>query len=116
MNETSPLLHVARRVDLERARGEGLYRCASLETEGFIHCCEPDQLAGVIARYYADVDELVLLTLERAALGAEIRHEGAHAGAERFPHVYGPIELAEVREETPFGTDDPARKRLTGSD
>ena len=116
MNETPPLLHVARSADLERAREEGIYRCVSLETEGFIHCCEADQLPGVMARYYADVDDLVLLALEREALGAEVRHEAAHEGGERFPHVYGPVELTAVRETTPFGLGDPARETLTARD
>ena len=113
MTETTPLLHLARRADLERVGADGLYRCASLESEGFVHCCTPAQLAGVVRRYYAEVDELVLLTLERGALGAEVRHESAPGSSERFAHVYGPIELAAVRERTPFGLGDPARERLS---
>ena len=107
MNETSPLLHVAHRADLERARTDGYYRCASLETEGFIHCCAPAQLAGVLERYYAGMEGLVLLSLDGEALGAELRHESPPGGTERFPHVYGPIELVAIRKTTPFDPDGP---------
>lgn len=114
MSDIAPLLHVARSADLEFARRSGYYRCDSLESEGFIHCCELDQLAGVVSRYYADVDDLVLLVIERESLGAELRYESAPGSDERFAHVYGPIELEAVHETRPFGRDAPARAVLDG--
>ena len=114
MSDIAPLLHIARAADLERARRDerALYRCDSLDGEGFVHCCEQEQLPGVVARHYAGVDDLVLLVIERGELGAELVHESAPGGGERFPHVYGPIELAAVRETRAFGLDDPARVGL----
>ena len=112
MSDIAPLLHIARDDDLALARRSGVYRCASLDEEGFIHCCEQDQLAGVVERYYADADGLTLLVVDRGALGAEVRHESAPGGGERFPHVYGPIALSAVRERRAFGLEDPARTGL----
>lgn len=48
----------------EQVRNEPLYRHDSLAAEGFIHCSYEDQLVGVIERYYADRDELVILTID----------------------------------------------------
>ena len=46
------ILHVTPRGEWERAVAEGEYRGGTLATEGFIHCCLPGQLAGVISRYF----------------------------------------------------------------
>ena len=51
-------------------RGSTLGR--TLEEEGFVHCSAPEQVAGVLGRYYADHDrDLVLLTIDpdRLAVG-----------------------------------------------
>jgi len=108
------VLHVALSADYARARDSGRYRCSSLVDEGFIHCCDPDQLAGVVDRYYADVDDLVLLVVDPAALDVELRRENAGGGEELFPHVYGPILLEAVRETRPFDLGSPARIALSG--
>ena len=104
------LLHLARPADLERAGADGRYRCPSLESEGFVHCCTAAQLDGVLARYYAEDDDLVLLVIDPEALDVELRHENTVGGEERFPHVYGPIPLAAVRATHPFGRDAAARR------
>ena len=109
-----PLLHVAHDADLERARRSGRYRCGSLDAEGFVHCCDAGQLAGVLARYYAGVDGLTLLEIDPRALDVAVVREGV-PGGERFPHVYGSISLAAVRRTEPFGLDAPARTALPGA-
>jgi uncharacterized protein (DUF952 family) len=67
-----------------------MYVARSLETEGFIHCSFEDQLDGVIGRYYADVDEVVVLTIETERLMSRVVNEPSTAN-EIYPHVYGPI-------------------------
>jgi uncharacterized protein (DUF952 family) len=42
------------------------------------------------------LDDLVLLCVDETRVGAEIRYERSHEGGERFPHVYGPIDLDAV--------------------
>ena len=111
-----PILHVALADDLARAHESGRYRCASLESEGFVHCCDPGQLAGVVARYYKGVDDLVLLDIDPHALDVELVRESAVEDGERFPHVYGSIPLEAVRRTRAFGLDDPARIALAGGD
>ena len=65
----------------------------SLEDEGFIHCCDPAQLDGVLTRFYSDVpDELLLLTIDPELLTSPlVREVGNPETGETFPHVYGPI-------------------------
>ena len=67
-----------------------LYRAKSLETEGFIHCSFADQLEGVIERYYADVDRVVVLEIDSDRLMSRMIKEPS-TNHEIYPHIYGPI-------------------------
>ena len=67
-----------------------LYRAASLETEGFIHCSFADQLDAVIGRYYKNVDSIVVLEIETERLMSRVLNEPS-TGNEIYPHIYGPI-------------------------
>jgi uncharacterized protein (DUF952 family) len=67
-----------------------MYVARSLETEGFIHCSFEDQLDGVIGRYYAGVDEVVVLTIDTDRLMSRVLNEPS-TGNEIYPHIYGPI-------------------------
>ncbi|MGY0230698.1 DUF952 domain-containing protein [Longispora urticae] len=66
----------------------------TLAEEGYIHASLPDQVRGVAARYYADVEDLLLLVIETDHLDAEVKLEQTGHGA--FPHIYGPIPLTAV--------------------
>ncbi|QWC84348.1 DUF952 domain-containing protein [Nocardioidaceae bacterium] len=109
MSERPPLLHVAYASDWAEAQRTGTYpwstRGATYAEVGFVHCAEPDQVDGVLERFYADVDEpLVLLHLDPDDLardGAEVRWEPV-PGGEAFPHVYAPLDPAWVRATQPL--------------
>ena len=97
------ILHLALPDDWAAAFETGSYtmstRGVTLEEEGFIHCSYPDQVEGVAERFYADVDQLVLLTVDTSLVDAPVRDEPPVPGSdERFPHVYGPLPLAAVRD------------------
>ena len=99
------VLHVALPDDWEAARVAGQYtvstRGRSLAEEGFIHCSFADQVEAIANRYYDDLDELVLLTVDPSLLGTELVIEDPFPDApERFPHVYAPIPVAAVVETT----------------
>ena len=79
----------------EQVRGERLYRHESLASEGFIHCSYEHQIDGVIERYYADQDELVILTLDTDKLAARLVAEPS-TGGEIYPHIYGPLNMTAV--------------------
>ena len=67
-----------------------LYRAASLESEGFIHCSFADQLDGVIERYYSEAEQIVVLEIETEKLMSRVLNEPS-TGNEIYPHIYGPI-------------------------
>lgn len=95
------ILHIALPDDWEAAQRAGSYTISSrgvtLAEEGFIHCSHPRQAEGVANRYYADLDRLLLLEVDVAALRSDVIEEPPFAGADdRFPHIYGPIDLDAV--------------------
>jgi len=95
-------VHVTGRAQWERARETGTYRGDTLVTEGFIHCSRPEQVVGVANAFFRGRDDLVLLVIDEERVRAEIRHEEV-PGGERFPHLYGPLNLDAVRAVLPFG-------------
>jgi uncharacterized protein (DUF952 family) len=73
----------------------GTYVPGGFAAEGFIHCCWPNQLAGVVDRYYQGREDLVLLDLDLNAFGTTLVEEDPGSG-EKFPHLYGPIPLSAI--------------------
>lgn len=67
----------------------------SLHTEGFIHCCTHEQVAGVLFRYFKGQTGLLILTIDEQTLKPELRFEKS-TNDELFPHVYGPINKSAI--------------------
>ena len=82
------------------------YRPASLATEGFIHFSTAEQIPATSLRYYADVDDLLVLEVDPRAVTAEVRWEDLH-GTGVFPHLYGELPLAAVVAAVPYRAGDP---------
>jgi uncharacterized protein (DUF952 family) len=68
----------------------GPYRVPSLETEGFIHCSNREQVSRSANKFYPNESEMLLLAIDPARLTSELRDEEGRPG-ELFPHIYGPI-------------------------
>ena len=91
------IFHIATLADWTDAQASGAYTTSTvgvtLEEEGFLHASRADQWEGVRARYYADVDEpLVLLEIDTDLLDVPVVEEVPAPGmTETFPHVYGAI-------------------------
>ncbi len=90
------IFHLATPDQWDQAQRQGQVTPASLHTEGFIHCSTTSQVAGTIERHFADADELCLLELSHAVL-SELQWDESRPG-ERYPHLYRPLELDEIRQ------------------
>lgn len=93
------IFHVATAADWREAEQTGSYTTstygASLAELGFIHAARPRQVDGVLARFYSEVTEpLLLLEAETDLLDSPWRLDDV--GGESFPHVYGPIQVVAV--------------------
>jgi len=101
------IFHIATAADWRRTLDTGTYTTSTvgvtLAQEGFIHASRRDQVQGVFDRYYAGLDEdLVLLTIDPARLTAEVRVDPV--GDDTYPHVYGPIDRRAVVDVAPLSS------------
>jgi len=61
--------------------------------DGFIHFSTRDQVSETAARYFSDLDDLVLVMVDADLLGHRLKWEPARGGA-LFPHLYGQLDTA----------------------
>ena len=104
---TRPIFHLALPDDWSAAHATGVYemstRGLTVADQGFVHASFRHQIEGVANRFYADLDELVVLRLDREALADDLRIEPAADGIdELFPHVYRPIPASAVTSASPW--------------
>jgi uncharacterized protein (DUF952 family) len=95
------IYHVVTQANWQNALQQGFYEAESLLTEGFIHTCKAEQVAGVLKRYYKDQSNLILLHIDETKLTAPLKYELAPSVNESFPHIYGRLNIdAVVKVET----------------
>ena len=90
------IYHVTTAEEWNEAKKKGAYESASLNAEGFIHCSETRQVAGVLERYFAGKDNLVKLVIDTDKLTARYIQEWSPSVQDTFPHIYGPINTEAV--------------------
>ena len=95
------LFHLVAAADWEAMVVDGAYRPPSLATEGFVHLSAPDQVTATHARFYAEVPDLLVVSIDQAALGDALVWEDLMGHGE-FPHCYGPVPLSAVTEVEPY--------------
>lgn len=96
------IFHVTTSEAWNEALALGNYIHPSLSNEGFIHCCEEHQLAGVLERYFPNRNGLIRLVINTDNLKTKWTLEWSSAGADNFPHIYGPINPESVVEVLPI--------------
>ena len=85
------VFHITERGAFAAALESGAYEAESLRAVGFIHCSTRTQVLGSAARFFGGKAGLVLLCIDTARLGTDLRYEAADG--ESFPHCYAPIPL-----------------------
>ena len=105
LNPEDMILHITTRSAWEEAQTHGEYSAPSLSVEGFIHCSTLSQILPVAENFYKGQKELVVLVIDPTQLASALHWEapterilpppGVPVG-EKFPHVYGPINLNAV--------------------
>ena len=89
----------------EVAKAKGVYEGSEHDRrDGFIHFSTAEQLAETAAKHFSGRANLVLLAVDSAQLGSELRWEPSRGGA-LFPHLYAPLPVAAVirASELPLG-------------
>ncbi len=83
--------------DWRQAQADGRYRGSPDDLrDGYIHLSGAGQVAGTLAKYFAQTPDLLLLEVDPAALGDALRFEPSRGG-DLFPHLYAPLPLVAAR-------------------
>lgn len=98
------ILHITTRSQWQHAEKLGEYRADSLASEGFIHCSVPAQIPGVVHRFFQGQTNLLLLCIDSTRVQADIRYDAIATG-EKFPHIYGVLNLDAVLQVVDFNPD-----------
>lgn len=104
------ILHLAIREDWAGAKARGTYRSPTLDSEGFIHCSLPAQVLRGAGSFFAGQTGLSLLCIDSDMLTSELRVEAS--GGERFPHIYGPLNVDAISAVHDFSPDAEGRFAL----
>ena len=89
--DTKHVYKLVAAADWQQAAREGTWRGSADDLrDGYIHLSCADQVAGTLAKYFAQTPELLLLAVDPAALGPALRFEPSRGGA-LFPHLHAPL-------------------------
>jgi uncharacterized protein (DUF952 family) len=87
------------RADWTRARAEGRFEGSAIDlADGYIHMSTQAQLAETLARHYRGQADLVVLTVDLAAVEADLVWEPSRGG-DLFPHLYAALPVSAVTGE-----------------
>jgi uncharacterized protein (DUF952 family) len=90
------IYHVTADEDWKEAQAKGYYEHPSLTAEGFIHCSQEHQVAGVLERYFTGKTDLLKLVIDTDKLTSKFVFDWSPSTADTFPHVYGTINIDAV--------------------
>ncbi len=97
-----PIYNLCRKADWDMAVARGEYRGSSDDLrDGYIHFSTAAQVRESAAKHRTGVPDLLLLTVDPAALGAALKWEKSRGG-ELFPHLYGPLKTSAVKTVMPL--------------
>lgn len=98
--EDALIYKIVDRYSWRQATAAGRYEgSADDHRDGFIHFSARHQLEGTAAKHFAGQTDLLLVAIDPAALGDELKWEPSRGG-DLFPHLYGPLTIDAVVWET----------------
>ena len=80
------------------AEREGRFKGSAHDKhDGFMHFSTAAQLSETLARHYEGRDDLLLLAVDETNLRSNLKWEMSESRGERFPHLYGPLNISAVK-------------------
>ncbi|MGE3756441.1 MAG: DUF952 domain-containing protein [Pseudobdellovibrionaceae bacterium] len=90
------IYHITLEDSWSSAKKYGKYSAPSLEKEGFIHCSLADQIPRVADFNFKGQQGLIILEIDVARLNCEVKFEDLYGDGEKFPHIYGKVNVDAV--------------------
>jgi uncharacterized protein (DUF952 family) len=103
----SRIYKILARAEWAAAKAAGVFEGSAVDRQdGYIHFSTGEQAPETAARRFRGQADLVVLEVEASNLGPRLVWEPSRGGA-LFPHLYGPLDVRQVRRvtEAPLGED-----------
>lgn len=101
-SEYTTILHVMKKSTWEERKNKGSWGKHNIETDGFIHCSQPEYFWRVAPNFDGITEELVILCIDETKLSAKVKYEDGDGCGRSYPHVYGMINSSAVTAVLPF--------------
>ncbi len=88
----SMIYHITTIEDWEAQRHLTIFTDPSLQTKGFIHCSNGNQVAAIATALFLGRKDLIVISIDESQLSSRVVWENSGGAEEHFPHVYGPIQ------------------------
>ena len=109
------IFHLTTTGEWKTHQNAGLYEPKTIEEQGFIHCCYGNQVGSIANRYFKGERDLLLIVIDLASLEAPVKKEEAGDNGEKFPHVYGAINIDAVIDKIKLEPDEDGTFEITFS-
>jgi len=90
------IIHIIPATEWEKVKENHYYYPDQLKKDGFIRCATRDQILNARNYIYKEKIDLKLLYIDTEKLSAEVVYEAEHNAGEKFPHLYGALNLDAV--------------------
>jgi len=95
-----------------QAEKAGVFRGSEHDRrDGFIHFSTAEQTAETAAKHFAGQDDLLLVTVDGAALGDSLKWEPSR-GSALFPHLYSALAMTAVIGVSPLPLGADGKHRI----
>jgi|SRR5690625_379632 len=91
------------------------YKPETLDTKGYIDCSKGSQIEETANRIFSGENELLLLIIDLSTLSAEVKYETDRQTSEKFPHIYGPLNMDAVMDKFTIHAEEDGRFKITFS-
>ncbi len=108
---TKLIFKIVPRLEWESSSGD-YHGSAHDRADGFLHFSTAAQLPETLRLYYAGQDDLMLVAVDAAALGAALRWEYSTSRGEDFPHLYAALSCDAIKWARPITRDATGRSVL----
>ena len=95
------IYHIASHSDWSTQQNASEFTAESLESEGFIHASNADQIVDTANLIFSGRDDLLILTIDPDQLTSPVKEEDLY-GHGAHPHIYGPINRPAILSSTDF--------------
>jgi len=95
------LVHIVKKQEIKVILERGKIEPSSPGNSLFVHCCLPNQVDGVLEKWFSGENDLYAVEIDSNSLSSKVVFENLEGGEELFPHIYGDVPIKAVKNHYP---------------